>query len=291
PLRVARTSGRLEFQQLPTGQWIVPRWYIRMPRVVRVASHDPRTAAHDSLVGYQEVGGAARPAGSAATARNASATTDNVADVDAPSTENQSAIAGVVFDSTTGRALPGVVVSIRGGTVRTTTNSGGRFELTANGAMNDTLVFEHPRLRLFRVAERKQTISIPPGARGQALVMVPSYATLRARLCGRNETGTEAQGLMAGYVVDGAGKPIAGAHVWASWEINWVEQNGRLVSTNQQRTVETNTNGDGSYLMCGLTRGAQITAKVGIAGRNTLEDRLVVPATVVLEHDFRFGAR
>jgi len=291
PLRVARTSGRLEFQQLPTGQWIVPRWYIRMPRVVRVASHDPRMAAHDSLVGYQEVGGAARPAGSAATARNASATTDNVADVDAPSTENQSAIAGVVFDSTTGRALPGVVVSIRGGTVRTTTNSGGRFELTANGAMNDTLVFEHPRLRLFRVAERKQTISIPPGARGQALVMVPSYATLRARLCGRNETGTEAQGLMAGYVVDGAGKPIAGAHVWASWEINWVEQNGRLVSTNQQRTVETNTNGDGSYLMCGLTRGAQITAKVGIAGRNTLEDRLVVPATVVLEHDFRFGAR
>jgi hypothetical protein len=291
PLRVARTSGRLEFQQLPSGQWIVPRWYIRMPRVVRVASNDPRVSSHDSLLGYQEVGGAARPAGSAATARNASATTENVADVDSPSTENQSSIVGVVFDSTTGRALPGVMVSIAGGKVRTTTNSGGRFELTADGAMNDTLVFEHPRLRLFRVPERKQIISIPPGARGQALVLVPSYATLRGRLCGRNETGTEAQGLMAGYVVDAAGKPIAAAHVWASWEINWVEHNGRLVSTNQQRTVETNTNSDGSYLMCGLTRGAQITAKVGIAGRNTLEDRLVVPSTLVLEHDFHYGAR
>jgi len=88
---------------------------------------------------------------------------------------------------------------------------------------------------------------------------------------------------MAGYVVDAAGRPIAGAHVWASWEINWVEQHGRLVSTNQQRTVETNTNSDGSYLMCGLTRGAQIVAKVGLAGRNTLEDRLVVPPTLVLE--------
>jgi hypothetical protein len=291
PLRVARTTGRLEFQQLPSGQWIVPRWYIRMPRVVRVASNDPRIPSHDSLLGYQEVGGAARPAGSGATARNTSATTENVADVDSPSTENHSSIVGVVFDSTTGRALPGVIVSLAGGKFRTTTNSGGRFELTVDGAMNDTLVFEHPRLKLFRVPERKQIISIPPGARGQALVLVPSYATLRGRLCGRNETGTEAQGLMAGYVVDAAGKPIGGAHVWASWEINWVEQNGRLVSTNQQRTVETNTNSDGSYLMCGLTRGAQITAKVGIAGRNTLEDRLVVPATLVLEHDFRFGAR
>jgi hypothetical protein len=103
--------------------------------------------------------------------------------------------------------------------------------------------------------------------------------------------GTEAQGLMAGYVTDASGKPIAGAHVWASWQITWIEQHGRLVSTNQQRTVEANTNSDGSYLMCGLTRGAQITAKVGLARRSTLEEQLVVPPSLVLEHDFRFGAR
>ncbi|HEY6090236.1 MAG TPA: carboxypeptidase-like regulatory domain-containing protein, partial [Gemmatimonadaceae bacterium] len=32
PLRIARTTGRVEFQQLEGGQWIIPRWYIRMPR-------------------------------------------------------------------------------------------------------------------------------------------------------------------------------------------------------------------------------------------------------------------
>jgi len=292
PLRVARTSGRLEFEQLPSGQWIVPRWYIRMPRVARVASNDPRVAGHDSLLGYQEVGGAARPAGKTPMARNTSASGDNLADADSSSsTENQSVIVGVVFDSTTSRPLANVIVSTRGGRFRTVTNAGGRYELTVDGPINDTLVFDHPRLRLYHVAERMQLISMPAGSRGQALILIPSYATLRARLCGRNETGTEPQGLMAGYVVDAAGRPIVGAHVWASWEINWVEQHGRLVSTNQQRTVETNTNSDGSYLMCGLTRGAQIVAKVGLAGRNTLEDRLVVPPSLVLEHDFQFGAR
>ena len=289
PLRIARTTGRVEFQQLPNGQWMVPRWYIRMPRVARVVSNDVRspTVARDTLVGYQEVGGAARPAGTGAS-RLASA---QVAEDDSPSTENQSVIAGVVYDSTTGRGLKDVEVSTGGGKFKTITNAGGRYELTVDGPINDRLVFDHPRLRLFRVAEQVQGVSLPAGARSNASVIVPSYATLRSKLCGRNETDTDAQGMITGYVTDAAGNPLPGAHVWAAWQIQWVEQNGRLVATNQQRIVETDANSDGSYLMCGITRGAKITAKVGIAGRNTLEEKLIVPASMVIEHDFRFGAK
>jgi hypothetical protein len=295
PLRIARTSGRVEFQQLPSGQWIVPRWYIRMPRVARVLVSDVRSPAtsRDSLLGYQEVGGAARPAG---TGPRPPAVTGAASEMGSPMDDSapaavQSVIVGVVFDSTTGTPLGGVQVSTRGGRFKTMTNSGGRYELAVDGAVKDTLVFEHPRLRLFHVAERMQAVSLPSGSRGQVSVIVPSYTTLRGRLCGRNETSTEPQGMMAGYVKDPYGKPLARAHVWASWQILWVEQNGRLVSTNQQRTVETDTNADGSYLMCGLSRGAQITAKVGVGGRPTLQERLVVPATMVLEHDFQFVSR
>ncbi len=292
PLRIARTNGRVEFQQLPNGHWIVPRWYIRMPRIGRMLAADVRSASvsRDVLLGYQEVGGAARPAGSSRSAPSLGGAASLPPD-DSPSEANQSVIGGVVYDSSSGRRLGGVQVTTAGGKLRTVTNSGGRYELVANGPINDTLIFDHPRLRLFRIADRLQAISVPAGARGQATVIVPSSATLRARLCGRNETGIEAQGMMAGYVRDASGKPLARAHVWASWQILWVEQNGRLVSTNQQRTVETDTNSDGSYLMCGVSRGAQITAKVGVAGRNTLEDRLTVPASMLLEHDFQFGAR
>jgi len=307
PLRIARTTGRVEFQQLAGGQWIVPRWYIRMPRVTRVTSTDVGSPAtsRDSLVGYQEVGGAARPTGTAAPTITsapspsfspvstgiASPAPANAAAADSSPVSGSSVLTGIVYDSTSGRALSGVQVSTGGGRFKATTNSGGRYQLLIDGAINDTLVFDHPRLRLLHVAERWQPISLPSGAKGQASVIVPSYATLRTRICGRNETGTEPQGFMAGYVRDASGKPVPRAHVWATWQILWVEQNGRLVSTNQQRVVETDTGNDGSFMMCGFTRGAQITAKVGIAGRNTVQEKLAFPPIMVLEHDFVLGPR
>jgi hypothetical protein len=310
PLRIARTSGRVDFQQLPGGQWIIPRWYIRMPRVAQVASPDAGspTAVRDTLVGYQEVGGAARPAGAAAPAARipTSASTGSSSGADAssgttPATDSadadsrppaaQSVITGIVYDSTTGRPLAGVEVSTGGGRFKTATGAGGHYALAVDGAISDSIVFEHPRLRLYHVADRVQSISLPAGSHGEANVLVPSYGTIRRTLCGQNETGTEAQGIAAGYVKDAAGNPVPRAHVWATWQILWVEQHGKLVSTNQQRTVETDTGSDGSYLMCGFTRGAQITAKVGVAGRSTLEEKVVLPSNMVLEHDFHVGSR
>jgi len=316
PLRIARTTGRVEFQQLAGGQWFVPRWYIRMPRVSRVTSTEVGSPAtsRDSLVGYQEVGGAARPTGTAAptitsapspesppasTGVAPSASSGAVASpapataaaADSSSVAASSVLTGIVYDSTSGRALSGVQVSTAGGRFKTTTNSGGRYQLLIDGAIDDTVVFDHPRLRLLRVAERWQPISFPSGTKGQASVIVPSYATLRKRICGQNETGTEPQGFMAGYVRDASGKPVPRAHVWATWQILWVEQNGRLVAANQQRVVETDTGNDGSFMMCGFTRGAQITAKVGIAGRNTVQEKLAFPPIMVLEHDFVIGPR
>jgi hypothetical protein len=303
PLRVARTSGRLEFQQLEGGQWIVPRWYIRMPRLSQITSTGSGSAAvaRDTLLGFQEVGGTSRPAGAKvqAPATNAVSTATQPAPTPAspaataaePAPAPQSSITGIVYDSSTGRPLHDVQVSTGGGRFKATTTEGGHYELVVDGALSDTITFEHPRLRVFRIADRVQSISLPNGARGQANVLVPSYPTLRKTLCGMGETGTEPQGMAAGYVRDASGRPVANAHVWATWQIQWVERNGRLAATDQQRTVETDTGSDGTYLMCGFTRGAKITAKVGMAGRSTVQETVVLPANMVLEHDFRIGSR
>ncbi len=296
PLRIARTSGRVDFQQLAGGQWIVPRWYIRMPRTARVTSTGvgSPSVVRDSLVGFQEVGGTARPAGTApaAVASNPAPSPNEATSAPAtpgPAPAMSAVLVGVVYDSTTGMPLKGVVVSTGVGRFKTRTSDGGRYELVIDGALSDKVIFDHPRLRLLRIPERVQTVSVAPGSRGQAVVIVPSYATLRNRLCGQNETGTDAQGMAVGYVKDADGNPVRSAHVWTSWMIQWIEQNGRLVSTNQQRTVETDTGPDGSYMMCGFTKGAQITAKVGMAGKGTVQEKLVIPPSMVLEHDFRLG--
>ncbi|MEO8908902.1 MAG: carboxypeptidase regulatory-like domain-containing protein [Gemmatimonadaceae bacterium] len=303
PLRVARTSGRLEFQQLPGGQWIVPRWYIRLPRVSQVRSTEVGSPVvlRDTLVGFQEAGGTSRPAGTKASSSVAAVVppvsadsvspNENVADSAAAAPVPRSLITGIVYDSTTGRGLKDVQVSTGGGKFRTTTNAAGRYALATDVSLTDTLVFEHPRLRLFRISEQMRPVSLPSGAQGEVNLVMPSYKTLRARFCGQNETGTETQGLAAGFVRDAAGNPVANAHVWATWQVLWVQQNGRLVSTNQQRTVETDTGSDGSYLMCGFSRGTKIIGKVGMAGRSTIQENLEIPASLVLEHDFRFGAR
>ena len=288
PLRVARTSGRLEFEQLPSGQWIIPHWYIRMPRLAHVTGND-RSASRDSLIGYQEVGGLARPAGSPRpTAVVPISKSSSDSDMGAG---GRTTIYGFVFDSSTSRGLANVQVWTGGGRYRTTTNSSGRYELAIDGALNDSIVFDHPRLRLLQVSDRVQRISIPRGTRGQVFLFVPSYATLRASICGRNATATEAQGLMAGYVRDASGRPIGRAHLWAAWAQQWVEQNGRLVASNRQMTVETDTDSDGSYLMCGFTRNAQITVKLGVAGHPTVEERIGLPSSMVLERDFQIGSR
>jgi len=298
PLRIARTSGRVDFEQLPGGQWIVPRWYIRMPRTARVtsASVGSPSVSRDSLVGFQEVGGSARPAGTAAPVVVANSPAPNPNEPNpapitpAPAPGQSAVLVGVVYDSTTGMPLKGVVVSTGVGRFKTRTSDGGRYELVIDGALSDKVIFDHPRLRLFRIPERVQTVSVAPGSRGQAMVIVPSYATLRNRLCGPNETGTDAQGMAVGYVKDADGNPVRNAHVWATWQIQWIEQNGRLVSTNQQRTVETDTGPDGSYMMCGFTKGAQITAKVGLAGKGTVQEKVALPPSMVLEHDFKLEA-
>jgi hypothetical protein len=298
PLRIARTSGRVDFQQLPGGQWIVPRWYIRMPRTARVTATivGSPSVVRDSLVGFQEVGGTARPAGTAAApVAVIPASSSNEAGpapaTAAPAPAQSAVLEGVVYDSTTGRPLKGVVVSTGVGRFKTRTSDGGRYELVIDGALSDKVIFDHPRLRLLRIPERVQTVSVAPGSRGQAVVIIPSYATLRSRLCGQNETGTDAQGMAVGYVKDSTGNAVRNAHVWVTWQVQWIEQSGRLISTNQQRTVETDTGPDGSYMLCGFTKGAQITAKVGMAGKSTVQEKLVIPPSMVLEHDFQIGAR
>jgi hypothetical protein len=268
-----------------------------MPRTARVTSTDvgSPTIVRDSLVGYQEVGGSARPAGTgpmAASGNPAPSASERNADPTAETpAATQAVLTGVVYDSTLGRPLKDVEVSTGGGRFKTVTSDGGRYELAVDGGLSDKVIFDHPRLRLFHIAERVQSVSVPAGTRGQAIVIVPSYATLRKKLCGQNETGTDSQGMGVGYVRDAAGNPLRNAHVWATWQILWIEQAGRMVSTNQQRTVETDTGPDGSYMVCGFTPGAQITAKVGMAGQTTVQEKLTVPRSMVLEHDFRLGLR
>ena len=49
-------GGRVEFDVLPGGAWIVRRWWIRMPTIERVRSNAQRGAISTRLLGFKETG-------------------------------------------------------------------------------------------------------------------------------------------------------------------------------------------------------------------------------------------
>jgi len=278
--RAGRPTGRVEYQQLSGGEWIVTRWQLRVPR-----GSDDSASRLSTSRGYREIGGVARSTGSAV-----------IAAVPSPPTAESpegTRVSGTVVDGTTGAPLAGVSVSTVSGSHRTTTNRGGGYEMWMSGAVSDSVVFDHPRLRLFRVPQVR-AVSVPSGGRAQVSVVVPSYVALRQALC--SESGSRAQpgGMAIGYVRDEAGNPVPNATVSASWQVLWVEEKGRLVSTNERRFTEAQTAADGSYLLCGFRRDTPVTFKVAVRATTRLEEQLPVPRHMVVERDFTIpsgGAR
>jgi Outer membrane cobalamin receptor protein len=66
PVSTTGTGGRIDFQQLPGGAWIITHWYIRAPRLARferVTRPYFIRQVIDTLLGFREIGGNARPLG------------------------------------------------------------------------------------------------------------------------------------------------------------------------------------------------------------------------------------
>lgn len=272
--RTGRATGRVEYQQLSGGEWIVTRWLLRVPR-----GADDTTSRVRTTGGHREIGGVARSTGSTVVA-NVPATHSPV---DSP---EGTRITGTVVDGTTGAPLAGVSVSTVSGRHKTTTNRGGGYELWMSGAVSDSLIFDHPRLRLFRIPQVR-AVSVPSGARAQVSVVIPSHAALRQALCAESGSRAQPGGLAIGYVRDGAGNPVPNATVSATWQVLWVEEKGRLVSTNERRTTEVRTAPDGSYLLCGFGRDTPVTLAVAVRAAKRLEEQVPVPRHMVVERDFR----
>jgi hypothetical protein len=118
-------GGRVEFQRLPDGSWIVSYWHIRTPRT-GVRSLRARTTG---LIGFLDEGGYAE------------AVTADVGPV-------RAIVRGMIYDSTTGRGLAGAVVRVVGAPDSAITDGEGLFELAVRAAGDQRIAASHPKLDL-----------------------------------------------------------------------------------------------------------------------------------------------
>lgn len=126
----AEPGGRVEFQALPDGTWIVTSWSLRLFRA-RVDTGAPGNRSNIQLDGITlEQGEVLRAQGNEGTVFQG---------------DPGRRIAGTIFDST-GVGLPGARVFVAGSGTDVRTDSQGRFELTHLGTGTYTVQWEHPYL-------------------------------------------------------------------------------------------------------------------------------------------------
>ena len=119
-----RLGGRVDFERLGTGLWIVRDWWIRMPQIELVDGVDLR------LAGYMERGGTVLAVDEVRRIR-----ADNAV---------AGAIAGTVIDRVTGAPLAGALVYLSGTSHSAATNADGRFRLDGLSPGEYGISYLHP---------------------------------------------------------------------------------------------------------------------------------------------------
>jgi hypothetical protein len=242
----SNSGGRVEFTRLPSGAWVVSRWYIRMPLFRQVASFSPgfdaasvRNRPRNRLVAIREEGG--EILGSSVREMRGVGRTGRVA--------------GMVWDSLGVRPLPGAQVFLSGTSWSAISDSVGRFAIEGVPEGRYALSFSHPALAMWGAVAAPSNVEVPRAGDDPVIVSTPSLETVLARTCKADDFKTHPGAAMG--VVTREGRPQARARVQLTWR--WFNPMTRTLRDSGTR-VETNDRG--FYAVCGIPADVRIDIEV-----------------------------
>jgi hypothetical protein len=254
-------TGRIEYERLASGAWIVHRWMLRIPVVdVQMSS---RLATGGSLrlgstvsamrtvrlASVWEIGG------------DAQITTDS----SLLALNGGSVIQGSVLDSAgvgaADRPVKGVRVQLLPQVATSAddsattkpirqreTSAAGTFSFDSLPAGDYVLHIASTKLDTLGIDVPDRALHVDPAMKLTITTVLPTTATTIRALCGTELASGET--VLHGIVRDsGTGKPVAGAAVLAHWFD--LARPGRGVSVHEQ-SVTTLTGDDGRYALCAM---------------------------------------
>jgi len=182
-----RLGGRVTFERLPSGAWIVRSWSLEMPVQGDVQRRDRRDAWDRRLVALQEVGGEVLRV-----VQSNGATIFRA---------DRAGVAGAAFDSVRGRPLSGAEVRVAGTAAVVTTDEEGRFHLPGLLPGRYTVRMAHPRLDSLDLPGQGVTVELTEGATTWVSFAIPTSGP----------SGEGGSGIEGEVMALGTGGPVVGA--------------------------------------------------------------------------------
>jgi len=227
-------GGRVAFQRLEDGSWIVNDWTLTMPVVGRVRPVGQPTGPVERyrLLGWIEAGGRAavhRTSNPVPLAKAVSST-----------------VRGTVYDSLVGAPLAGARISIDGesDSIDVSTDASGRFEIIVPGSGPRLLRVTHEKLGIVEDGSTRDVV-LTPVQPVEIAVFVPPVGRFARTLCGRELANSGQTGII-GIVHDANRHPTEGAVIHATWftqvHLNRIDRHG----------LDTKSISRGIFTFCGL---------------------------------------
>jgi len=237
-------GGRVDFQRMPAGTWIVPEWWIRMP-TVEIQS-GPDLVRRPVVVGFRQVGGSvleAHEAGGRSLGQRV----------------QTGGIEGIVVDSL-GALLQGVRVGVVGSNQEVFTNAEGRFSITALTEGVYQVRFIDSGLESFGYLPPPVTREVVRGEMSYIEFHMPSVGEVLFEAC-RDEPRSQGTGVLVGVVLDeSTDRPLQGATVQVRWsDFRTAGAAVPLGLREEVSTLRTTTDADGSYRLCGVPVDERLT--------------------------------
>ncbi len=245
-------GGRVEFQEMPSGAWIVRKWWIRMPRMAQVRAGIREVRSALRVVGIAETGGEVIQVSSL--------------DRHVVSQAQGGSVAGLAWDSLHHGPLSGATVFLSGTQYSTRTDSGGHFLLDEVPEGRYTVAFSHPVLDSLGIFPPGSELTVLPGEATEVLVAVPSRGSILSTLCGGLDP-SEGEGAVTGTVRQaGTGSPLPGATVRLEWKTYSVP--GGVQIREDVQALEVSADQGGRFRACGIPPGSRVTARASHQQRN-----------------------
>jgi predicted amidohydrolase YtcJ len=237
-----KIGGQVHFARLPSGAWIVRRWYIRMPQAGRQVSQPVGATAYTPTVLVRSVISQMREEGGDVTAEGLRVF------------ERPAVLTGVVRDSS-GAPFSGATVRLPGTAYHAVTGADGRYRLDSLPPGTFDVSVEHPGYRALGVVAAADEAPLAEGAQRSLDLRALNTRALLERLCpGRAPPRTRAA-LRVNVRDRAAGTPLAFVKI----VLHWTERHEVGSSVREEQLEgEGTSDSHGGVVFCDVPANAPV---------------------------------